>query len=415
MLGTGKTVGDVRRSNISLLLKLLYYEGPQSRKKLARKSQLTSAAVTLLINELQERGFIINSDKVAVRKRAGRLEQYVDLNYAGLFIAGVRIRRDVLELRIFNLRLECIAQMDLDPGMLANVDGFFEYVCDKISFLMFQNDISAKSLLGVGVSITGFVDPVNGVTLNSYGTLPNGVNIRDQLESRMNVPVLVNNNVRSILMAESAISHRSQGISHLLVNYGPGVGGAFSVGQAPYYGSGNRAMELGHILLDPNGEPCACGKRGCLETVVSYPTILRQAAELADPGKTPMLQGEVERGALTLDGLARAAEAGEAPVVGLVCEKFDILAKCLEDFTTILDPGSVSIIGRIFNHEPLDKLFQASIKAHAPLLEDRLSINYDARRMEQVSPASLVIHAFLMGQLLNGSNSGSGAAEVAFV
>lgn len=399
MLGTGKNVGDLRRSNISLLLKLLYYEGAQSRKTLARKASLTPAAVTTLTTELLEKGYIVGSEITLKKGRVGRAEQFIDLNYRNLFILGLRIGRQSAEIRIFNLGLECIGRAEVEITACEDANPLFEMLCDKIAFLMVKNNISIRKSLGIGVTINGIVDPLGGVSLNSFGLIPDNTNIREQVEKRLHLPVSVNNNVRSMLMAESAINHHNQGVSHLFIKYGPGLGAAFSIAQQTYNGASYCALELGHVIINPEGELCRCGRHGCLETIISYKTILCEAEAMLDERTTPILYTQCQNRPITMDALAASIAGGDQPVIQLFREKFVLFTRCLESYVTILDPMTISVCSELFRHGPIREMFLELADTYAKSLEGRLVLNPESEKTEQVGAAALVIHSFLAGQI----------------
>ena len=400
MIGTGKNVGDLRRSNISLILKLLFYEGAQSRKSLAGKAALTPAAVTTLTTELMEKGFIVDSDIAVKNGRVGRAEQYIDLNYRGLYMLGLRIDKQATEICIYNLGLECIGQTHVELGVVDDADTLFEMLCDKIAFLMIKSDITTSKLLGIGVTINGIVDPVGGISINSFGRIPDNTNIREQIEKRLHLPVSVNNNVRSMLMAESAINHHNQGVSHLFIKYGPGLGAAFSIGQQTYNGIQYRALEIGHVVMKPDGEKCRCGRRGCLETLLSYKAIFQEAQELSNEELTPILFQRVRQGGVDLKALAASVLGGEKPTIEFFRSKFTLFAHCLEGYTTILDPQTISVCSEIFQYEPLQAIFSECISRIAMSAENRLVLNPDSDKTEQMGAAALVVQSFLEGQSL---------------
>jgi len=398
MNDTGKTVGDLRRSNISLILKLLYFEGAQSRKMLSKKANLTPAAVTTLTAELIENGYIVDPKILIKNGKAGRAEQLIDLNYCGLYILGLRIDRDIAEIRVFNLGLECLGHSSVEVPGFGDADALFEFLCDKIALLMVKSSITVRDLLGIGVTINGIVDPVEGVSVDSFGLIEKNTNIRHQIEKRLNLPVSVNNNVRSMLAAESAIHHRFQGVSHLFIKYGPGLGAALSVNQQTYSGVGNRAMELGHITIKPDGQLCRCGRRGCLETLVSFSTILDEADEIIR-ARSPNHNGKLYDKALSIEVLLEALDAGDAEIRELFAMKFSLLAFWFENFVAIFDPQTISICSEIFLRETAKKLFLEQISKCTSAIADRLELNSDIERIEQTGAAALVVNTFLSGLL----------------
>src|SRR5215472_10435634 len=90
-----------------------------------------------------------------------------------------------------------------------------------------------------------------------------------------------------------------------MITLGTGVGGGFVVGGKPWHGVTGMAGELGHMTVIPDGAPCACGSRGCLEQYASATAIRRMAMEAVGKGTAPGLA----------EALARHGQEGDAQIV----------------------------------------------------------------------------------------------------
>jgi len=128
----------------------------------------------------------------------------------------------------------------------------------------------------VGLGTAGAVNHVDGTV--SAGNLKwRGVKLRQMLEDRLNVPVWVDNDAQSALMAEAHSGVFAGARCAVLIVLGTGVGGALLIDGRPWRGDDNTAFELGHIITHADGLPCVCGKNGCFEAYASIAALSRIA------------------------------------------------------------------------------------------------------------------------------------------
>lgn len=175
-----------------------------------------------------------------------------------------------------------------------DVDGGVEAIESRI--LQAARDLRA-SVGTVGIGLPGIVDPREGIVRISpnipcWTDYPARQRLGDLLGTR---PV-VENDASCAAVAEAWIGAGRGLDSFLLVTLGTGVGGGVILSGELWRGDAGRGGEIGHVVVDPDGHPCGCGSRGCLETVSSATAILREAAAAG-------LQGDVEE-------LARRAREG---------------------------------------------------------------------------------------------------------
>jgi glucokinase len=124
----------------------------------------------------------------------------------------------------------------------------------------------------VGVGSAGQVDRASGVVVDANENLPGfrGLALRDRLQAALQLPVVVDNDVKAAALAEATFGAGRGAQQMLLVMIGTGIGGALVVDGEVYRGVAGIAGELGHIPLTLEGGPrCACGRNGCLEAYAS--------------------------------------------------------------------------------------------------------------------------------------------------
>jgi len=128
----------------------------------------------------------------------------------------------------------------------------------------------------IGVGIPGTVDTEAGVVSHAVNLGVQHLPLGAALAERLGAPVRVENDVNAAALGAYSLLGASAGASMAYLNLGTGLAAGLVLDGRLWRGARGTAGEIGHIPIDPRGEQCPCGQRGCLETVASGSTILRQ-------------------------------------------------------------------------------------------------------------------------------------------
>ncbi|MEW9550223.1 ROK family protein [Nonomuraea sp. NPDC050783] len=323
MAGTDR--GDLTRTAILALLGTL---GPLSRSEMARELDLSPATVTQLTKELIGHGMLEELDHRP--SRGGRPARRLGLVGDAGRALGVKVTADHLVLVDVRLDGEVLGswQVPYDPAApdaLDHLAGAVESVVRAIP--------EAPPLLGVGVGVPGSVDDqaVGTVSTPTFGwqAMPVGERLRRRLE----LPVLVENDVNALAAAERLYGRGRTHRDFLVMTIGRGVGAAIVADGRIYRGARGGAGEFGHLPVDPGGPRCGCGARGCLEAFVGSAGLLAAARARGCAGT-----GSVA-------GLARAAEAGDPAAREVFAEAGAILGRAAAGLVNVVDPEVVVVLG----------------------------------------------------------------------
>ena len=134
-----------------------------------------------------------------------------------------------------------------------------------------------RPVLGLGVGTPGIVDDA-GVGIQAPNLAWDAVPLAAILSERHGLPTSVGNDANIAAVAEGAFGDGDDA-GLLMVTIGQGVGGGIFVDGHPVAGPLRSAGEIGHVVVDPDGSACACGNRGCLETVLSAPALRAAASD----------------------------------------------------------------------------------------------------------------------------------------
>jgi glucokinase len=229
-----------------------------------------------------------------------------------------------------------------------------EHVIDKIAQMVLSlfssEQINHGQVLAVGIGNPGLVDPVRGISLFAGNLGWKDVEVAEPLQKRLNVPVFIDNDVRMYVLGE-AIKGAGKGYDHVLgITLGTGIAAAMVIQGQLYYGSGYMAGEIGHIQMEGEQAACACGMRGCLETVTSATGIVRQVREAIANGKSSILRTWFPSGdlsGLTAADVSKAYDAGDGVAMEVMRHTGRLLGKALSSAVSLFSPDVIVIGGGV--------------------------------------------------------------------
>jgi glucokinase len=187
---------------------------------------------------------------------------------------------------------------------------------------------------GVGLGFGGPVDYVRQVTRQSFHSPGwSDIPLAGVFASRLDIPALLDNDANAGGLAEALFGAGRGRHTVLYVNVGTGIGGAIVIDGSVHHGATTSAGEIGHVLLDPAGPLCNCGKRGCLEALASGSGLERAARDAG----------------LTLTGreVMAAAESGDATCLRVVAGAAGALGLAIANAVSLVDPDIVVLGGGV--------------------------------------------------------------------
>jgi glucokinase len=149
-------------------------------------------------------------------------------------------------------------------------------IVDSINQL--KRRCGTDSLVGVGIGVPGFIHMEQGLIANS-NNLPefNGFPMRDAIQERLGKPIILENDANAAALGEKWVGAGTDVDDLVLLTLGTGVGGGIVAGGRILHGFVGMAGEIGHITVNPTGNPCGCGNRGCLEKHASATAVTGMA------------------------------------------------------------------------------------------------------------------------------------------
>ncbi len=207
--------------------------------------------------------------------------------------------------------------------------------------------IQTDLLRAVGIGAPGPVVAETGVVTVAVNLGWRDVPLKAELERRLGVPVVVDNDVRVAVLAEY-LAGAGRGTRHLIGIWpGTGIGGGVVVNGEIVTGANNAAGEIGHVTIKAGGPLCACGGRGHLEALASRTAIVRDVGERIAKGQktllTKIVDGDVSRA--TSGDLAEALRQGDKIVTRAIARSAKYLSIGIASVANLLNPEMVVLGG----------------------------------------------------------------------
>lgn len=310
-----------RAHNRSMVLQHLFHEGPASRADLARATGLTRVTVSDLVSDLITDGLV---SELGPRNegRVGKPATVVGLRTDAFQTVAVDLTDDALmHGAVLNLAGDVVerrsAAVDGRVGAKA-VDALLEFCRELVG-------AATDPVLGVGVGSPGVIRP-DGTVVEAPNRGWFDLPLAATLSTALDLPVHVANDANAAVLGEFTYGGAS-GKGLLLIAVGEGVGAGIVLDGALVQGYRNAAGELGHVTVlddrdDVDGSPlgppqtCACGRRGCLETVLSVPALRRRVAGLDPQSADAALASVGRRLGIVLAPVASALNLSEVILSG---------------------------------------------------------------------------------------------------
>lgn len=311
----------------SAVLGLLGTRGPSSRAEIARALDVSPATVTQVTKDLIARGLVTELDHAP--SRGGRPGRRLGLVEDAGGVIGAKVTADHV----------AIVDVDLDGTVRSSTSHPFDPnapdALDALGHILGTAvDDHSGPLLGIGVGIPGAVDAQASGVVEAPTLGWSDARVGPVLRAALGVPVLVENDVNTLAVAERLYGTGRRHGTYLVVTIGRGIGCGIVVDGALYRGSGGGAGEIGHIPVEPDGALCGCGARGCLEALIGEDALVRQALERGVVGP---------RGTAT--GLHQAADRGDEAARAIYHQAGSHLGRTLAGVVHTVDPEVIVLLG----------------------------------------------------------------------
>lgn len=380
--GTGNHT-SLRYRNLTAVLRLIYSCRPISRVELSRMTGLNKATISSLVAELVDNGFVTFIGE-SRSDRAGRREVLIGLERSKASVISVEIGVGTISVIAADFAGDTLFRIEEDFELALPPTRVISMAVRQAKKALGQAEGKNGPVAGISFAVPGPVDQDLGTILFAPNLGWRNIPILERLKRSFSQPVFVENEASLAALGEHFFGAASGFSEVLYISAGIGVGGGLIVGGEVYRGASGVAGEFGHMTIDLNGRQCACGKRGCWETLVNEAALFSEFKRLA-PKRSRFPASPTAMMETILTSVRNDEKHGIESVRTLA----KALAVGIDSITKGFDPELVVLGG------PISSLQEFLI----PLISEELSKRpiFDLEHSPQIVPAAFGPDATLNG------------------
>lgn len=266
----------VKQLNRMTVLNIIKENELVSRQQLAQLTGLTPPAITGIIRELLDIGFVMEVGLGT--SQGGRRPVKLKFNAKAGYVIGIEVASHETVIGIADLENDPTNIITMNLNMTDPEFGIPQLL-SAIHQVIHSEENQNKNFLGVGIAFPGLISAKEGIVKRSVNLGPKWSQfpLKKTLEKKIGLPVFIENNSKSSALAEWWFGGGINYKDLVYINLGEGISAGVISADRIIQGVEGHAGEIGHIFLMENGPLCNCGNRGCLEAICGIPALMRKA------------------------------------------------------------------------------------------------------------------------------------------
>lgn len=337
---------SVRKANTSLILRYLRIDSPMSRADLSLKTGLNRSTISSIISELLDENLIkeleIQPDGV------GRPGIMLEINPKGGFAIGIEMGLDFVLIILTDLGANVLERRKITFESGLSQEGFLQGVETAIDEMLAWALRYDRKPCGIGLALPGTVNVHTGELIYAFRLNWRNINFAEKWQRRFGLPIFIENDANAAAVGEYyfGVARNVKNLIYIYLN-GVGLGSGIFIGGRLLRGANGFAGEIGHVIIDPNGELCTCSRRGCWETLVGPQAILDTYRKKINGETSEILRklGVNNFSNLTFDHIVRAARTGDSTAHEVLTYVGDTLGIGIGNLIRVLNPEMVVLGG----------------------------------------------------------------------
>jgi predicted NBD/HSP70 family sugar kinase len=326
----------LKQMNRMVLVRKLFNEPDLSRADLAAAVGLTKSTVSLLVKELVDEGWFVESELINTGN-LGRRPTPLHIDKNRIAILGAEFGIDKARIVATNLLGEIIERADVEYLDAADPISCFELVTRELLRMAKRVSARGRNILGLGVGMHGGVDEELGILHNAPNLGWRNIDVSKLIKGHFsktmlaNLPLFVQNEADVAALAEFEFGNQASIDPLVYLSIGYGVGAGVIVGDKLLTGHRGMAGEIGHTILLAGGPRCSCGRSGCADALIGLGALLNRVNQ--------------KKKAVTLEALFAKVESGEPSACHEVEEAGKFLGVLLNNVWVAFDPMRIVLGG----------------------------------------------------------------------
>lgn len=252
---------EIKRNNKVRIAKFISQKGITSKAEISSELGLSMPTTLQNVRELVESGVVEESG--VYESTGGRKAKALSISPEVGYVSGVDITANHMTFVLVNMKRELVSKERIRIAY-ENTYAYYEELGKKLYSFLEQSGADTGKMLGVGISLPGIVNKEEKVLLRSHALNVRNVSFKN-LEKTLGYPLMLENDANSAAYAEFTGSVSNT----VYLSLSNTVGGALYLHDRIYPGENFKSGEFGHMVIEKNGRPCYCGKKGCADAYCS--------------------------------------------------------------------------------------------------------------------------------------------------
>lgn len=313
-----------------------------------------------------------------------------------MFNIGIDLGGTNIKAGIVDENYKIVAAASVKTNLPRPAEGIVDGICEAVDIALKKADIKLDDIAAVGIGTPGSANRETGEVLYSNNLGFKNTPLGDMLKQRLGKNIYVENDANAAAFGEYLAGGGKGYENVVVITLGTGVGGGVIIDGKIYTGFNFCGAELGHTVIEYNGRPCTCGRKGCFEAYSSATALITATKKAMEENKSSRLW-EIAGGAIeNVDGKTAfdGMRAGDETAIGVVKEYIDYLGCGLTNMANIFQPQILLIGGGICKEgENLTKPLQEIIAKECYCIDEKLLPKLDICKLG--NDAGIIGAAFL--------------------
>lgn len=252
---------EKKRINKVKIAKFILHKGETSKPEIANVLGISMPTVLQNIKELIADEIV--EEVGQYQSTGGRKAKALSIVDKVKYSVGIDITVNHISYVMIDLKGKLILKNRIRK-IFNNTPNYYEFLANNLEVFLRESEVSCSKILGVGISLPGIIDKSNQMLIKSHILNMSNVSLKN-ISELIKYDVCFENDANSAAMAELNYLNRNA----IYLSLSNTVGGSIYISNEIYLGDNYRSAEFGHIIINPDGEKCYCGKNGCVDTYCS--------------------------------------------------------------------------------------------------------------------------------------------------
>ena len=265
---------DIKKANKSRIVKFIYKKNETSKQEIAQALGLSMPTVLQNVKELLDNEIICEIGKY--ESTGGRKAKALSIIETVRYCIGIDITKNHISFVLLDL-IGNIVSKERKREKYEDSIKYYKNLGESIDKFIFESHVDKNKILGVGISIPGIIDKENDLLIRSHILEVSNISLK-KFSQFINYDTCFENDASSAAFAELMLCDKNS----IYLSLSNTVGGAIFMNNEVYKGDNFKSAGFGHIIIEPKGKTCYCGKQGCVDAYCSARELSKYTDENLD-------------------------------------------------------------------------------------------------------------------------------------